>query len=95
MSYNDLDKFSLSTHTHTWNDISGKPNTFTPSSHNHNDLYYTETEVNNLLTQYSKSTHNHNTLYAPIDQIVYTSTDPGDGTSVSLSDNTLICVYEG
>ncbi|CEO27353.1 gp53-like domain-containing protein [Paraclostridium sordellii] len=26
----------------TWDDITGKPDTFTPSSHNHNDLYYTK-----------------------------------------------------
>lgn len=28
----------------TWNDVTGKPSTFTPSSHNHDDRYYTESE---------------------------------------------------
>lgn len=32
-----------------WNDILGKPSTFTPSEHNHNDLYYTETEIDTKL----------------------------------------------
>ena len=29
-----------------WNRIEDKPSTFTPSSHNHDDRYYTETELN-------------------------------------------------
>lgn len=33
----------------TWNEIVGKPTTFTPSSHNHDDRYYTETEINSKL----------------------------------------------
>lgn len=28
----------------TWNDVTGKPSTFTPSSHNHDDRYFTESE---------------------------------------------------
>ena len=32
-----------------WSGVTGKPSTFTPSSHTHDDRYYTETEVNNLL----------------------------------------------
>lgn len=32
-----------------WSDVTGKPATFPPSSHNHDDRYYTESEVNNLL----------------------------------------------
>lgn len=39
-------------HTHTWNQIESKPTTFTPSSHTHDDRYFTETEVNNKLAQY-------------------------------------------
>lgn len=34
----------------TWNDIDSKPSSFTPSSHNHDDRYYTETEVNTQLS---------------------------------------------
>lgn len=33
----------------TWNDVSDKPASYNPSEHNHDDRYYTETEVNNLL----------------------------------------------
>ncbi len=33
-------------HTHAWGAITGKPSTFTPSSHTHDDRYYTESEVN-------------------------------------------------
>lgn len=35
--------------TTTWGGITGKPTSFPPINHNHNDLYYTETEINNLL----------------------------------------------
>ena len=39
-------------HTHNWANIEGKPNTFTPSSHTHDDRYYTESEVNTKLGTY-------------------------------------------
>lgn len=35
-----------------WNGVTGKPSTFTPSSHTHDDRYYTETEINNKLANY-------------------------------------------
>ena len=35
--------------TTTWEGITNKPETFPPSSHNHDDIYYTETEVDSLL----------------------------------------------
>ena len=47
----DLDgKYSVIGHTHAWSEITGKPSTFTPSAHNHDDRYYTETEVDGFLT---------------------------------------------
>lgn len=46
-----------------WDDILGKPSTFPPSAHNHNDLYYLKSEVDTLLTGYSPTSHNHDTLY--------------------------------
>ena len=73
----------MSNHTHTWDSITNRPSTFTPSSHNHNDLYYTESEVNSLLSYKLNNT-----------AIQYTVDDPGDNTTSSLPDNTLICVYE-
>lgn len=49
-------------HTHDWGAINGKPSTFPPSSHNHNDLYYTKGEVNNTLGGYSPTYHTHNII---------------------------------
>ena len=42
-----------------WGGVSGKPSTFTPSSHTHDDRYYTESEVNNLLSGKANSSHTH------------------------------------
>lgn len=36
----------------TWGEITGKPTTFTPSSHTHDDRYYTESEINSKLAGY-------------------------------------------
>ena len=36
----------------TWDEITGKPSTFTPSSHTHDDRYYTESEINSKLAGY-------------------------------------------
>lgn len=33
----------------TWSNIQGKPETYTPSAHSHDDVYYTESEVDKLL----------------------------------------------
>lgn len=33
----------------SWNDLTDKPTTFTPSAHTHDDRYYTETEIDALL----------------------------------------------
>lgn len=57
---------------HTWDGITGKPDTFPPSkhnhskseitdfAHNHDELYYTEDEVNNLLSGKANTSHgNH------------------------------------
>ena len=38
--------------SYSWNEITSKPSTFTPSSHTHDDRYYTETEINNKLARY-------------------------------------------
>jgi hypothetical protein len=35
----------------------------TPTSHDHNDLYYTEAEIGSLLTGKSDTGHNHDNLY--------------------------------
>ena len=41
--------YSKTSHSHAWSAITGKPSTFTPASHTHDDRYYTESETNNKL----------------------------------------------
>lgn len=48
-SWHKMDADILDELTISWNDIQNKPSTFTPSAHNHDDRYYTETEVDGLL----------------------------------------------
>lgn len=49
-----------------WGNVSGKPSTFTPASHTHDDRYYTESEVNTKLANYqpkgnyAAASHTHN-----------------------------------
>lgn len=53
----DAQLYSPYNHTHsggggdsvTWDDVQGKPTTFPPSTHNHDDRYYTEAEVTTFL----------------------------------------------
>ena len=42
-----------------WANVSGKPATFAPSEHNHNDLYYTEAEVDSKLSGKAAASHKH------------------------------------
>lgn len=43
-----------------WSGITGKPSTYTPSSHTHDDRYYTESEINSKLNGKANSSHTHN-----------------------------------
>lgn len=43
----------------TWENVSGKPSTFTPASHTHDDRYYTESEINTKLNAKANSSHTH------------------------------------
>jgi hypothetical protein len=49
----------------SWDSITSKPSTFTPSAHTHDDRYYTETEINTLLAgkqaagSYAAASHTH------------------------------------
>ena len=53
----------------SWDSITGKPSTFSPSAHTHDDRYYTETEVNTLLAgkqaagSYAAASHTHDDRY--------------------------------
>lgn len=42
-----------------WANVSGKPTTFAPSAHNHNDLYYQKSEVDSKLNGKAASSHTH------------------------------------
>ena len=44
-----------------WSGVTGKPSTFTPSSHTHDDRYYTESEVESKLSAKSNNGHTHST----------------------------------
>ena len=65
--------------SYAWSEITGKPSTFSPSSHTHDDRYYTESEVNNLING-----------RAPAYQ--YSTTDLTAGSS-ALTTGTLYFVY--
>ena len=43
----------------SWGNVSGKPSSFTPSSHTHDDRYYTESEINTKLNAKANSSHTH------------------------------------
>lgn len=42
-----------------WANVSGKPTTFAPSAHNHDDLYYQKSKVDGLLSGKAASSHKH------------------------------------
>lgn len=42
-----------------WANVSGKPTTFAPSAHNHNNLYYQKSEVDGKLSGKAASSHKH------------------------------------
>ena len=48
-SWHKMDADILDELTISWTDVQNKPSTFPPSSHTHDDRYYTETETNTLL----------------------------------------------
>lgn len=54
-------KISNATHADAvpWSGVSGKPSTYTPSSHTHDDRYYTESEVDSKLNGKASSSHTH------------------------------------
>lgn len=75
----------------TWDNLSGKPSTFPPSTHNHDDRYYTENEMDTKLSGKSNTNHTHdlstmiNTLTtgsaAPTDNDYYIAQYAGGGTT--------------
>lgn len=62
----------------SWTDITGKPATFTPSAHTHDDRYFTETEVNAKLDTKSDTAHHHDGRYAAVNHAhSYAATNHG------------------
>ena len=45
-----------------WDGVTGKPGTFAPSAHTHDDRYYTETEMNTKLNGKADSGHTHTSI---------------------------------
>lgn len=43
-----------------WSGVTGKPTSFTPASHTHDDRYYTESEMDTKLSRKANSSHTHN-----------------------------------
>ena len=41
-------------HTHTWATITGKPSTYAPTAHTHDDRYFTEAEINSKMNNMFK-----------------------------------------
>lgn len=44
--------------TYTFDEIESKPSTYTPSEHNHNESYYTKTEIDTLVGDYETAMTN-------------------------------------
>lgn len=57
--WDDTSKTYKALDVQTWDNLSGKPSTFPPSTHNHDDRYYTETEINSKLAGKANSSHTH------------------------------------
>lgn len=56
---NSIVNYANSAGAVAWGNVTGKPSTFTPSSHTHDNRYYTESEVDSKLSGKANSSHNH------------------------------------
>ena len=52
-------KYATSAGAVAWANVSGKPTTFAPSAHNHDDLYYQKSKVDGLLSGKAAASHKH------------------------------------
>lgn len=67
-SWEKLGEISGSGLSVDWSDITNKPSSFTPSSHTHDDRYYTETETDSLLNAKSDKTATIGTTITLVDK---------------------------
>lgn len=57
--WDDTSKTYKALDVQTWANLTGKPSTFPPEDHNHDDRYFTETEINSKLAGKADSSHTH------------------------------------
>lgn len=57
--WDDTSKTYKALDVQTWATLNGKPTTFPPEDHNHDDRYFTETEMNSKLAGKADSSHTH------------------------------------
>ncbi len=57
--WDDTSKTYKALDVQTWANLTGKPTTFPPEDHNHDDRYFTETEMNSKLAGKANSSHTH------------------------------------
>ena len=79
-----------------WSKVTGKPGSYPPSAHTHDDRYYTEAEVNSLLGGKAGSSHTHDDRYyteAEINTILAMGleTESANNVSVNRGENLLLC----
>lgn len=60
-----------------WSGVTGKPSSYTPSSHTHDDRYYTESEIDSKLSGKANSSHTHD-LSTMINSLLIGTDTPSD-----------------
>ena len=68
-----------------WSGVTGKPSTFTPSAHTHDDRYYTESEINSKLDGKSNTGHTHSQYLTSHQDISGKVNNNADGADSLLS----------
>lgn len=89
-------------HTHAWGAITGKPSSFPPEAHTHDDRYYTESEMDSKLNAKANSSHSHN--YAgsnsaggtanSVNGFTFSAQTGDPGAWSNLGTNRVLLVYE-
>lgn len=85
---------SPTAHKHDWSDLTGLPATFPPSAHNHNDLYYPKSEMDDKLSAIQASSEWKPSVPTYSD-IATTYPNPQDGWTVNVNDTNITYRYNG